>query len=330
MIAKTNTQHYQNIADEIRAANDYAVFKSEIEVDNELFENIGEAVAEKDGGEAPKRSELVERIEAIKTVPEFDMTVEDNQVKMVIEVDDFDLSFWTRFRISGGGTVTVDWGDEAIEEFTGDSVDLEAAPQRKHNYNKSGEYLVTVTIENGTLTIGLVNGVCALSEGALSTNRNSQDIIRPMYSYKLKALAFGDDIIVTGLNRISYTKLFSEVWFNMGYASVDHIIIKNGVNLLRTYWFGGTSAYSIKVPASVTRIEQYAFSNCEVRIIDFTDFRLNENNELPFTVLGDGAFRGSDSTILLFATQEIAEVAKVTTNLSAYASRIKYVGEVEI
>lgn len=62
MIAKTNTQHYQNIADEIRAANDYAVFKSEIEVDNELFEDIGEAIAEKDNGEVPKRSELVERI----------------------------------------------------------------------------------------------------------------------------------------------------------------------------------------------------------------------------------------------------------------------------
>ena len=336
MIAKTNTQHYQNIADEIRAANDYAVFKSEIEVDNELFENIGEAVAEKDGGEAPKRSELVERIEAIKTVPEFDMTVEDNQVKMVIEVNDFDLSFWTRFGIYDGDTVTVDWGDGIIEEFTG-NISLGISPQNgygispqiKHNYNKFGEYLVTATIENGPLIIGVINDICALSEGALSTNKNSQDIVRKMYNYKLKALAIGDDIIVTGLKQIPYIKLFSEVWFSMTYSSVDRIIIKNGVNILGTYWFGGTSAYSIKIPSSVTQINNYAFSNCEVRIIDFTDFQLNENNELPFTVLGSDAFRGSDSTILLFATQEIAEVAKVTTNLSQYASRIKYVGEVE-
>lgn len=69
MIAKTNTQHYQNIADEIRAANDYAAFKSEIEVDNELFEDIGEAIAEKDGGEIPERSELVERIGRLSNSP---------------------------------------------------------------------------------------------------------------------------------------------------------------------------------------------------------------------------------------------------------------------
>lgn len=69
MIAKTNTEHYQNIANEIREANDYAVFKSEIEVDNELFEDIGEAVAEKDGEEVPKKSELVERIGRLSNSP---------------------------------------------------------------------------------------------------------------------------------------------------------------------------------------------------------------------------------------------------------------------
>ena len=298
-------------------------------IDDAKLQNIAVAIQAKDNGGQMTVDQMAGRIEAIPTGSNFDMTVTANQVKMVIEVDSFDLSFWTRFRISGGGTVTVNWGDGTSDEFTGYSSSLEAAAsQRKHNYNKSGEYLVTETIENGTLTIGSVNDICTLSEGALSTNINSQDAIRKMYNYKLKALAFGDDIIVAGLKQIPYIKLFSEVWFSMMYSSVDRIIIKNGVNILKTYWFGGTSAYSIKVPSSVTQIEQYAFSNCLVRIIDFTDFQLNENNELPFTVLGDGAFRGSYSTILLFATQEIAEVAKVTTNLSTYASRIKYVGEV--
>lgn len=278
---------------------------------------------------------MAQNIEAIPAGTDFDMTVTANQVKMIIEVSDFDLSFWTRFGIYDGDTVTVDWGDGIIEEFTGNIGPdilpedcLRISPQRKHNYNKFGEYLVTVTIENGPLIIGVVNDICTLSEGPLSNNIDSQDIVRKMYNYKLKALAFGDNIIVTGLKSIPYIKLFSKVWFHMMYSSVDRIIIKNGVNILGTYWFGGTSAYSIKIPSSVTQINNYAFSNCEVRIIDFTDFQLNENNELPFTVLGSDAFRGSDSTILLFATQEIAEVAKVTTNLSAYASRIKYVGEV--
>ena len=297
-------------------------------IDDTKLQNIAVAIQSKDNGGQMTVDEMPGRIEAIPTGSDFDMTVTANQVKMIIEVFDFDLSFWTRFGIGEGGTATVDWGDGIIEEFTGNNSSLELAPQRKHNYNKFGEYLVTVTIENGTLTIGTINDICALSEGALSTNKNSQDIVRKMYNYKLKALAFGDGIIVTGLSNISYIKLFSEVWFKMMYASVDRIIIKNGVNILNSYWFGGTSAYSIKIPSSVTQINNYAFSYCEVRIIDFTDFQLNENNELPFTVLGSDAFRGSDSTILLFATQEVAEVAKVTTNLSTYASRIKYVGEV--
>ena len=296
-------------------------------IDDTKLQNIAVAIQSKDNGGQMTVDQMAGRIEAIPTDSDFDMTVTTNQVKMVIEVFDFDLSFWTRFGISGGGTATVDWGDDSIEEFTGDS-SLEYAPQRKHNYNKSGKYLVTVTIESGNLTIGAINSYCTLSEGALSTYKSSQDTVRLMYNYKLKALAFGDDIIVTGLTYIPYIKLFSEVWFNMMYASVDRVIIKNGVNILNTYWFGGTSAYSIKVPSSVTQINNYAFSNCLVRIIDFTDFQLNENNELPFTVLGENAFRGSNSTILLFATKEIAEVAKTTSNLSLYASRIKYVGEV--
>ena len=64
-----------------------------------------------------------------------------------------------------------------------------------------------------------------------------------------------------------------------------------------------------------------------MRIIDFTDIELTEQGELPFSISATNVFRGSASTILLFKTREIAEVAKNTTNLSVYASRIKYEGE---
>lgn len=330
MIAKTNTEHYQNIADEIRTANDYAAFKSEIEVDNELFEDIGEAIAEKDGGEIPERSEIVERIGAIRTLPEFDMTVEDNQVKMVVEVNDHDLSFWTRFGISGGGTVTVDWGDGTSDEYTGDS-SLEYAPQRKHNYQEVGKYLITETINSGALTIGSINSQSTLSEGEVSGYYNAVDVLRRMYNCKVKELIYGNNIIVSALQDIPYIKLYNGIDFSLSFTSTDFIKIKNGTTSIGRYWFNNTLAYSILMPSSIVEIKDNAFDACKVRIIDFTNFQLNENNELPFVVTSSTTFRNmSNSTILLFAAQEIAEVAKNTTNLSQYANKIKYVGEVEI
>jgi hypothetical protein len=125
-----------------------------------------------------------------------------------------------------------------------------------------------------------------------------------------------------------FVKIYNDIDFSLYAVSTDYIQIKSGTIAIGAQWFKDTSALTIKIPQSVSSIGNYAFDNCRVRIIDFTDIQLNENNELPFTVAGDAAFRGSNSTILLFATQEIAEVAKGTTNLSAYASRIKYVGEV--
>ena len=330
MIAKTNTQHYQNIADEIRTANDYATFKSEIEVDNELFEDIGEAIAEKDGGEVAERSGLVERIGAIKTIPEFDMTVTDNQVKMVIEVNDYDLSFWTRFGISGG-TVTVDWGDGTSDEYTGNAT-LKYAPQRKHNYQEAGRYLVTETVENGILTIGSINNYSTLSEGKIDNYYNAADTLRYMYNYKIKELAYGDNIVINiGLDNIPYVKIYNDIgYIYVRNTATDSITVKDGVNNIAEYKFQGATAYVVKIPNSVTTISSNAFSGSKIRIIDFTSIRLNENNELPITFKSTNIFNStSPSMILLFATQEIAEVAKTTTNLSQLASRIKYVGEVE-
>lgn len=296
-------------------------------IDDSKLQNIAVAIQSKDNGGQMTVDEMAGRIEAIPTGTDFDMTVTANQVKMIIEVDSFDLSFWTRFGISGGGTVTVDWGDGTVEEFTGNSL-LEYAPQRKHNYQEAGQYLITETIENGSLEIGSINEYSTLSEGQLVGYYNSGDTLRAMFNYKLKELSFGDNIVVSKLQDIPYFNLHSEVFFDMRRSSTNKIVIKNGRATIGAYWFESTTAYIIKLAPSIIQIDNYAFSNCRVKIIDFTDFSLNENNELPFIVAGDAAFRGSNSTILLFATQEIAEVAKVTTNLSAYASRIKYVGEV--
>lgn len=296
-------------------------------IDDTILQGIAEAIQEKDGGGKMYDTEMRERIENIPSGSDFDMTVTDNQVKMIIEVNDYDLSYWTRFGISGG-TVTIDWGDGAIESFTGDTM-LEYAPQRKHNYQEAGKYLITETVSNGTLTIGSINGISTLSEGKIDTNINSQDIVRYMYANKVKEISIGNEISVYGgLVYMPFIIIHSDIDFALYATGTDFVKIKEGTTTIGSIWFNLTTAYSIKIPSSITRIENNAFAYCRVRIIDFTDIQLNENNELPFIVATSTTFQGSQSTIILFATQEIAEVAKVTTNLSQYASRIKYVGEI--
>lgn len=300
-------------------------------IDNRFkyFKDINESLKRKyDTTEDFPYSEMAEAIDNIPSGSDFDMTVTDNQVKMVIEVDDYDLSFWTRFCIIDDGTVTVDWGDGTTDTYTGSSTALDYAPQRKHNYQNAGKYLVILTVSNGVLMIGSTNGFSTLSEGDLGgVDINRGNSLRRMYNYKIKELAFGNNIIVNNLQSIPYLKLYNDVDFLFGDTGTDSINVKNGRTNILSFMFAISMAYKIKIPSSVTQIESCAFDRCLVRIIDFTDFQLNENNELPF-VLGEAAFRNTNSAILLFATQEIAEVAKTTTNLSQFASQIKYVGEV--
>lgn len=297
-------------------------------IDDTKLQDIAVAIQSKDNGGQMTVDEMAGRIEAIPTGSDFDMTVTANQVKMIIEVFDFDLSFWTRFGIDGGGTVTVDWGDNTTDAYTGDAI-LDYAPQRKHNYQNAEKYLVTLTVSNGTLIIGSVQGFSTLSEGEISVYYNNNDPLRLMYNYKIKELAFGANVVVSGLFRIPFVIIHNKITFSMTGTTTNFVEIADGVTTIGEYWFYEVNAYSIKIPSSVTTIANFAFQWCRVRIIDFTDIQLNKNNELPITFTSTNIFNNtSASMILLFATQEIAEVAKATTNLSAHASKIKYVGEV--
>lgn len=298
-------------------------------IDDTKLQNIAVAIQAKDNGGQMTVDQMAGRIEAIPVGSDFDMTVSANQVKMIIEIFDFDLSFWTRFGIAGGGTVTVDWGDGTTDTYTGDAI-LDYASQRKHNYQDAGKYLVTLTITDGIITIGSINGSSTLSEGELSGYYNGNDPLRSMYNYKIKELSIGANVHVTSLLRIPFVIIHHHnISSSMTGTGTNFVEIANDVTTIGENWFYGVVAHFVKIPSSVTTIANSAFAYSKIKIIDFTDIQLNANNELPIIFTSTNIFYGtSNSMILLFATQEIAEVAKTTTNISQLASQIKYVGEV--
>ena len=66
MKAVTDIRYYDSIAKSINYSKT-ADYKSELATDTEYFNDIGEAIMSKDGGEMPNKSEMADRIEAIPT-----------------------------------------------------------------------------------------------------------------------------------------------------------------------------------------------------------------------------------------------------------------------
>ena len=66
MKAVTDIRYYDSIAKSINYSKT-ADYKSELATDTEYFNDIGEAIVSKDGGEMPDKSEMADRIEAIPT-----------------------------------------------------------------------------------------------------------------------------------------------------------------------------------------------------------------------------------------------------------------------
>ena len=66
MKAVTDIRYYDSIAKSINYSKT-ADYKSELATDTEYFNDIGESIVSKDGGEMPDKSEMADRIEAIPT-----------------------------------------------------------------------------------------------------------------------------------------------------------------------------------------------------------------------------------------------------------------------
>lgn len=242
-------------------------------------------------------------------------------------------------RFSLSGTVNVDWGDGSVETVTGYNT-ITKSTVFSHTYANAGKYIISLNLVSGEIR-AIYNGY--LGSGFFCNDNEEITTSDPyvlyllgtviridLHSFETSTSANGDGFCLKCTSLLKYdddnTTIVKKSLFD-SCTSIKEYHIKNTVTTIEKSAFYGSAIATITIPASVISIDNSAFYNCKSCVLfDFTQITLVDN-ALPIS-FGTNVFYGIQSTAkILFATKEIADVAKTTTNLSNYANYIHYVGE---
>lgn len=277
----------------------------------------------------------------------------------------FYFDFTTESQLKGylgiyvnSGTATIDFGDGTPLEITSGTGDT----YTYHEYSALGKYRVDV---EGDININGddVDGSYLWRPYIKADTTNKPKYLYSGAIYGLHALKFveiPDGVTYIGYSAFNYCTSLQSMNIPNGITvlnnsafqecnSLQKINIPDGVTIIGNYTFhNNTSLQSINIPNTVTNIVASAFASCKsltgdinipvctnigggafekTSIINylFTDWTADDIANCTFD---RDIFSGiNDTQKIVFATQEIAEVAKNTTNLATYASYIHYVGE---
>ena len=307
MKAVTDIRYYDSIAKSINYSKT-ADYKSELATNTEYFNDIGEAIVSKDGGEMPDKSEMANRIEAI---PTGSPTVLNPA-----------LVLWDW----GGGTKLAEYSAEdalALTELPAPStlpsytdVDHELLLFQKWNcslaniktwiQNHEGETrdvgAIYITVDGqdhnywGNPRLDTATTINVQKRGTASIGSNAFQL-----RYSLTKINIPDGVTSIGTNA-----------FNSCY-SLTQINIPDSVTSIGTQAFQDCrSLTKINIPDSVTSIGDYAFFIC------YSLTQINIPGEV--TSISDGAFKNCVSLcdVLLESKPALANTNALTNLPSNY------------
>ena len=177
-------------------------------------------------------------------------------------------------------------------------------------------------------SINLPDGLISIGNSAFNGCYSLQSINIPDGLTRIGSQAFNSCSSLQSINLPGNLTIIGSGAFNNCY-SLQNINLPDGLTSISDNIFNSCCALkSIKLHDGVTIIGNNAFRYCYTLTADFTSISLVDG-ALPIT-FSLNVFDGLNATYgakLLFANKEIADVAKTTTNLTAYADLIHYVGE---
>lgn len=163
------------------------------------------------------------------------------------------------------------------------------------------------------------------------------------YNYSLQEISLPEGITALPNNCFAYSNLQDFVIpnsvTNIGQGCFNEVALKNIIIPKNVRTVGASVFYNCRQMTKViVQSENISFGNKSLafytpnyyikRYYDFTKATVNDGI-LSYT-FGTDVFQNiREGSVIMFATKEIADVAKTTTNLTAYADYIHYLGEEE-
>lgn len=200
------------------------------------------------------------------------------------------LTFYLRFTASTANNTTVDWGDGTTE-----TLGSTTATNYSHKYSQGGDYIITMTVNSGTISFEGTNGTNAYSIYGAKTNYLNRT--------RIKKIVFGDNTSNIGESIFHYC-------YSLASITIPDSVTSIGNNAF-VFCYG---LASITIPDSVTSIGEYAFSNC----YSMSEYHFKRTT--PPTLADSNAFSNIASDCIIYVPQGSLNAYKTATNWSGYSS----------
>ena len=309
--------------------------------------SVADAIRTKGGTSAPLTypQGFIDAIDAISGGGD-EPIPEDGKTRIWIHIaegtPDNRLTFYLRFTASVANNTTVDWGD-GVSETLGSTT----ATNYPHKYPSGGDYIITMTVNSGTIAFEGDSNNRIYGSGASANSYNRARIIRIIFGgnvtsigdyacnncYGLKSVTIPDS--VTSIGSGTYGVVFSSCY------NLQSITIPNNVTSIRSSVFNSCyNLQSVIIPDSVTSIEQRAFYLCysltKIIIPDsvtsiganafYNCYGMSEYHFKPTTppaLASINAFGSISSDCIIYVPQGSLNAYKTATNWSTIASQMQ-------
>ena len=223
------------------------------------------------------------------------------------------------------GTVTVDWGDGSdVETLTGTSI-YTVSYTNPHNYPKAGDYVVTLTLVDGTMKY---YGANTSPAGILCSSSKNNDPANQVYKTAVKRVEFGRAADKISAGSFAKAVGLTSVYIPYGVTEISEyafydchaltkIDIPNGVTNIGRSAFYNVGLSSVVIPPSVTFIDQQAFNySYGIAYFDFT-----KHTSVP-TLGASGLMQYLPATCEIRVPAALVDEWKAATNWATYADNV--------
>lgn len=271
-----------------------------------------------------------------------DMTVTAKQFKLLINYDDYYGPYLMNFGQTVASGCTIDWGDGTTETSRESTAEWNDPPY-SHQYATPGHYVITVTANEGVLSIigrhSHGSGL-GISPYGVANSVQSEVTARGIHAMIVR-VAIGEDVVINdnGLRNMPFLKsnrLLGQITGGVlpstcSYSEIfEDLIIPDGTVAIVSDGFSTTMAKTVVVPYTIRDIRTRAFDKMyATTLYDFTAIDLIDG-DFPVTLANTNSIYCRNSaplTSILFKSKEVADAAKAATNWSNFAAYIHYVGE---